>query len=98
MPTYVYRCDQCRHEFEALQSIREAPRTICPKCNGPVRRLIGTGVGFIFKGSGFYATDYKKKPAESGTGSAAPSGDKGKKGKGEGAAKSDEPGKTNTKT
>ncbi|MEE9166053.1 MAG: FmdB family zinc ribbon protein [Candidatus Neomarinimicrobiota bacterium] len=60
MPTYDYRCDACGHKFEFLQSITEAPLTECPVCGGAVRRLIGAGAGLIFKGSGFYVTDYRK--------------------------------------
>ncbi len=61
MPTYDYECKQCHHEFEVFQRISEPPLTVCPECGGPVRRKIGTGAGFIFKGSGFYITDYKRK-------------------------------------
>ena len=57
MPTYEYECKKCQHNFEASQSIKEEPLKECPSCKGPLRRLISAGVGFIFKGSGFYATD-----------------------------------------
>jgi len=60
MPTYDYRCEKCGHQFEELQSITAEPLKECPKCKGTVKRLIGGGIGMIFKGSGFYATDYKK--------------------------------------
>jgi putative FmdB family regulatory protein len=61
MPTYDYRCDACRHEFDAFQSISDAPLRKCPKCGKQrLRRLIGAGAGIIFKGSGFYETDYKR--------------------------------------
>ncbi len=60
MPTYDYRCKSCGHQFEAFQSITAEPLTACPICNGHVSRLIGAGNGLIFKGSGFYITDYKK--------------------------------------
>lgn len=60
MPTYDYVCMNCEHEFEAFQSITAGPLTECPKCGGPVKRKIGPGAGLIFKGSGFYITDYKK--------------------------------------
>ncbi len=60
MPTYDYLCNDCQHQFEAFQSITAAPLTECPKCSGSVRRLISAGNGLIFKGSGFYITDYKK--------------------------------------
>jgi putative FmdB family regulatory protein len=61
MPTYEYQCRKCGHLFEAFQSISEEPIKQCPVCPGPVRRLISSGAGLIFKGSGFYITDYKKK-------------------------------------
>ena len=60
MPTYEYECQKCGHHFELFQSIKDAPRRTCPKCHGRVKRLLGTGAGIIFKGSGFYATDYRK--------------------------------------
>lgn len=60
MPTYEYRCAACGHEFEKFQSITSAPIKQCPQCNKKkVKRLIGTGAGVIFKGSGFYITDYR---------------------------------------
>ena len=61
MPTYDYKCEACGHEFEKFQSMMEDPIKICPVCKGRVKRLIGTGSGLIFKGSGFYITDYKNK-------------------------------------
>ncbi|HEX9934870.1 MAG TPA: FmdB family zinc ribbon protein [bacterium] len=64
MPAYDYRCEQCGNEFEAFQRITEEPLSACPKCGGRVKRLISTGVGLIFKGTGFYVTDYKKKETE----------------------------------
>jgi putative FmdB family regulatory protein len=66
MPTYEYECLSCKHKFEVLQSLKEKPITRCPKCSKKVRKLISSTGGFIFKGAGFYATDYKKssKPAE----------------------------------
>jgi putative FmdB family regulatory protein len=60
MPTYEYICTKCGHEFEAFQSISEEPVKTCPQCNGKVERKISGGAGLIFKGSGFYITDYKK--------------------------------------
>ncbi len=60
MPTYEYKCTKCGHVFEAFQKMSDAPLKQCPKCNGPVERLISGGTGLIFKGSGFYITDYKK--------------------------------------
>ena len=70
MPTYQYICDDCQYEFEQFQSIKSRPIRKCPKCGRlGVQRLIGAGAGIIFKGSGFYQTDYRsegyKKAAES---------------------------------
>ena len=60
MPTYEYECDACGHKFEQFQSIKAAPIKKCPECaKSKVRRLIGTGAGLLFKGSGFYITDYR---------------------------------------
>ncbi len=61
MPTYEYRCKQCACRFEKLQSIKEEPLKTCPECGGEPERLIGCGAGFIFKGSGFYITDYRSE-------------------------------------
>lgn len=59
MPTYGYECLKCGHHFDRFQRITEPPVKRCPKCRGKVRRLIGTGAGILFKGSGFYITDYR---------------------------------------
>ncbi len=59
MPTYEYECQKCEHVFERFQSITEEPLKRCPKCRGKVKRLLGTGAGIIFRGSGFYETDYR---------------------------------------
>ena len=65
MPTYSYECEKCG-EFETRQSMTEDAFTVCPKCGGnKIRRIIGKGGGVIFKGSGFYETDYKKKTTSS---------------------------------
>ena len=61
MPTYDYECVKCGHRFEIFQSIAAPPIRECPECGGDVRRLISPGAGFIFKGSGFYATDYRSE-------------------------------------
>lgn len=62
MPIYEYQCQNCGHEFEELQKMTEEPLILCPNCNKKtLKRLIGSGAGVIFKGSGFYHTDYKKK-------------------------------------
>ena len=60
MPTYDYECEKCG-KFELFQSMKDEPVKTCPKCGGNVHRLIGTGGGIIFKGPGFYQTDYKNK-------------------------------------
>lgn len=78
MPTYEYRCRKCGHQFEQLQSITDEPLKTCPECDGEVERLIGGGAGLIFKGSGFYITDYRsdsyKKAAKADKGSEKGSG------------------------
>jgi putative FmdB family regulatory protein len=61
MPTYEYECEKCGTTFERFQSIKDEPIKKCPECGGPVRRLISAGAGVIFKGSGFYATDYRSE-------------------------------------
>ena len=62
MPTYDYECDGCGHKFEAFQSIKAAALKKCPRCTKrSLRRLIGTGGAIIFKGSGFYITDYRSE-------------------------------------
>jgi putative FmdB family regulatory protein len=95
MPTYQYICTKCEHEFDLLQSIKDKPLTVCPKdsCGlkrwgkGRVKRKISAGGGLIFKGTGFYITDYRSEnykagakkeapPAASGGGDAKPAGAK----------------------
>lgn len=62
MPTYDYLCDSCGHKFEKFQSITARPLRKCPECGkNQLKRLIGTGAGIIFKGSGFYETDYRSE-------------------------------------
>ncbi len=60
MPTYTYECKTCEHSFDLFHAISANPRPKCPECGGACKRLLGTGAGVIFKGSGFYETDYKK--------------------------------------
>ena len=60
MPTYDYVCEKCGDRFEHFQKMSSEPLTVCSKCGGHLKRLIGSGVGIIFKGSGFYCTDYRK--------------------------------------
>ncbi|MEW6242816.1 MAG: FmdB family zinc ribbon protein [Bacillota bacterium] len=62
MPTYEYRCPKCG-DFEVVQRITEDALLHCPACGAPVHRLIGRNIGVVFKGSGFYCTDNRKKPA-----------------------------------
>lgn len=58
MPTYEYRCPKCGTEFEAFQKITSKPVATCPKCGAKAKRLMSAGAGLVFKGSGFYLTDY----------------------------------------
>jgi putative FmdB family regulatory protein len=96
MPTYDYRCKACGHELELFQSISEAPKRKCPKCKKQkLERRIGGGAGFLFKGSGFYLTDYRsaaykkaadadgKPPSNKGGPTDKSSTDKGSSGKSE---------------
>ena len=90
MPTYEYACKKCGHEFEALQSMSAAPLLICPReaCprkkwgRGQVKKKISAGAGLLFKGSGFYITDYRsegyKKSAKTDSAPAKPSADTAK--------------------
>ena len=68
MPTYHYICPKCGHDYEKLQRISDTKRVKCPECGTPGERQISGGTGFVFKGSGFYTTDYKrageKRPSE----------------------------------
>jgi putative FmdB family regulatory protein len=83
MPTYEYLCTKCGHEMEAFQSMKDEPLKKCPACkkNG-LKRKVGGGAGLIFKGTGFYITDYKKKSH----------------GKSEGGSEKPAPAKTETKS
>ena len=66
MPTYDYKCDACSHAFEAFHGMTDDPLEECPKCGEKaLRRLIAGGAGIIFKGSGFYETDYKRSGSSS---------------------------------
>ncbi|NOX17858.1 MAG: zinc ribbon domain-containing protein [Chlorobi bacterium] len=67
MPTYDYKCLDCGDTFEYFQSMKDEPLKVCKKCGGQLKRLIGAGLGPIFKGSGFYETDYKRKSNGNGT-------------------------------
>jgi putative FmdB family regulatory protein len=88
MPTYDYECDACGHTFELFQSISEPVKKKCPECGKPkLRRLFGTGAAVVFKGSGFYQTDYRsesyKKGAEKDKPAAESKGDSKSDSKGE---------------
>jgi len=74
VPTYEYECGKCQKRFERFQPISEPPVKQCPSCGGPVKRLVSGGSGLIFKGSGFYVTDYKRSKASGEkSGAASPS-------------------------
>ena len=112
MPTYEYICEKCDHQFDVFQSIKDNPLTVCPqeKCGmkkwgkGKVKKMIGSGAGLIFKGSGFYITDYRsdsyKEAAKKDAAPAADGGGKSAEGKGksESAPKSESKPKTEAKT
>jgi len=94
MPTYDYECDACGHTFEKFQSIKARPVRKCPECGKTsVRRLIGSGGAILFKGSGFYTTDYRSaeyKKAASADKAPSGGGDAKKDDKSSSTAKSDD--------
>ena len=75
MPIYGYRCRSCGHEFEILQKMSDAPLKTCPKCSGELQKLLYPA-GMIFKGSGFYSTDYKGSSSKAGSNGSESSSDK----------------------
>lgn len=90
MPTYEYRCEN-GHDFEAFQKMSDAPLDTCPECGGPAERRISSGAGLVFKGSGFYITDYKRAGEKKGSGEggdAKSSDEKGDSGKSSGSGES----------
>jgi putative FmdB family regulatory protein len=92
MPTYDYHCTACGHRFEEWQQISEPKLRTCPKCKKrKLERLVGAGAGLIFRGTGFYVTDYKRKgapPSESAaSGSSGGTGSDGSKGDAKGSSK-----------
>jgi putative FmdB family regulatory protein len=96
MPTYDYLCDSCGHKFELFQSMKDDAVRKCPKCKRlKLRRLFGTGAALVFKGSGFYQTDYrsdsykKAAQADSSNGAGASSSDGASKASSEGACSGD---------
>ena len=85
MPTYDYECDACGHSFELFQSISEAVKKKCPECGKPkLRRLFGTGAAVVFKGSGFYQTDYRSESYKKAAEKDAPASESKSDGKNEG--------------
>ena len=64
MPTYDYKCNSCEEVFEKFHGISETPQVACPSCGKDSRKIIGVGAGIMFKGSGFYTTDYKKSGSQ----------------------------------
>lgn len=66
MPTYSYKCSECGNEFELFQYMTDEPIKTCPTCHGKVERLIGKGAGVLFKGNGFYITDYRSESYKNG--------------------------------
>jgi putative FmdB family regulatory protein len=106
MPNYEYECQKCGHHFEVFQKMTDPKLKQCPQCGGKVERLIGPGAGVMFKGSGFYQTDYRsdsyKQAAKAETGkseggkSEAGKGEAGKTESGKGGASKTDPGKSGT--
>jgi putative FmdB family regulatory protein len=93
MPTYDYRCTACKHEFELFQSMKDSPKRKCPQCGkNALERLIGIGAAVLFKGSGFYETDYRSKSYQEGakkeSEAAAPKTEGKSEGKSEGKTES----------
>jgi putative FmdB family regulatory protein len=83
MPTYEYKCSACDHAFERFHSMSAAPVKKCPECGkSKVKRLLGTGAGLIFKGSGFYITDYRSDAYQQAARSDAPAGSSDSKSEG----------------
>ncbi|HEX6926458.1 MAG TPA: zinc ribbon domain-containing protein [Longimicrobiaceae bacterium] len=80
MPTYEYRCTACQHEFELFQRMSDEPGADCPQCGTAAERLLSAGAGLLFKGSGFYITDYRsesyKKAAQADSANGESKGDK----------------------
>ena len=77
MPTYEYLCSKCGHEMEAFQPMKDEPLKKCPACQkSGLKRKVGGGAGLIFKGTGFYITDYKKKSGSKSGADAAPASPK----------------------
>jgi putative FmdB family regulatory protein len=89
MPTYDYECDACGHEFELFQGINDPVQRKCPECGKlKLRRLFGTGAAVVFKGSGFYQTDYRSESYKKAAEKDKPSSEGGEKSKSGGEASS----------
>ena len=98
MPTYEYECGRCGHTFEQFQSMTARPIKTCPECRKrSVKRLIGTGAGLIFKGSGFYTTDYRSEGYKKAAKRDREGASSGKKKEGEGASGGKEKGSGGSK-
>ena len=100
MPTYAYRCRKCEHAFEEFHGIRDEKPRKCPKCGARAARVPGGGAGLLFKGTGFYITDYRSKSytdsakKEAGGGASESGGKSGSKSGGEGKQAGGEGGKS----
>jgi putative FmdB family regulatory protein len=102
MPTYEYHCEKCGQNFDAFQSMRDEPYKECPKdlCrlpewgHGKVKRLLGTGAGLIFKGSGFYTTDYRSDSYKEAAKKEAPAASSGAEKSATDSGKTSSPAKT----
>ena len=96
MPTYDYECDACHHTFELFQSINDPVKKKCPECGRRMlRRLFGTGAALLFKGSGFYQTDYRSESYKKGA-QAEKKAKEGTSGNGKGSGKADSSSKKST--
>jgi putative FmdB family regulatory protein len=99
MPTYDYECDACGHEFELFQGINDPVQRKCPECGKlKLRRLFGTGAAVVFKGSGFYQTDYRSESYKKAAEKDKPSSDSGEKSKSDGESAKTKPSDKATKS
>jgi len=99
MPTYDYQCDACDHKFELFQSISEPVKKKCPACGkSKLRRLFGTGAAIVFKGSGFYQTDYRSEAYKKAKKADSGSSDSGSSDSGSSGGGSSDAGKSATKS